>query len=111
MENLRDQLLEDTAKFKGIADQINDMIINAGSTFDNLKSTQSDYLKDLKQNVSELSSQMTTLLSDYAEQANSQTSNHLKVWADSSTTYAVQMNNAAKALSSVVDEIQDKVGA
>lgn len=111
MESLRDQLLEDTAKFKGIADQINDMIINAGSTFDSLKSTQSDYLKDLKQNVSDLSSQMTSLLSDYAEQANSQTSNHLKVWADSSTTYAVQMNNAAKALSSVVDEIQDKVGA
>lgn len=111
MESLRDQLLEDTAKFKGIADQINEMIINAGSTFVSLKSTQSEYLKDLKLNVSDLSSQMTTLLSEYAEQANSQTTNHLKVWADSSTTYAVQMNNAAKALSSVVDEIQDKVGA
>jgi myosin heavy subunit len=111
MESLRDQLLLDTEKFKGIADQINDMIVNAGSTFDSLKSSQSDYLKDLKQNVSELSTQMTTLLSEYAAQANSQTTNHLKVWADSSTTYAVQMNNAAKALSSVVDEIQDKVGA
>jgi len=111
MEKLREQLLEDTAKFKSIADQINNMVVNAGNTFDRLKSSQSDYLRDLKQNVSELSSQMTTLLSDYAEQANSQTSNHLKVWADSSTTYAVQMNNAAKALSSVVDEIQDKVGA
>ncbi len=111
MESLRDQLLLDTEKFKGIADQINDMIVNAGSTFDSLKSSQSEYLKDLKQNVSELSTQMTTLLSEYAAQANSQTTNHLKVWADSSTTYAVQMNNAAKALSSVVDEIQDKVGA
>jgi hypothetical protein len=111
MESLRDQLLLDTEKFKGIADQINDMIVNAGSTFDSLKSSQSDYLKDLKQNVSELSTQMTTLLSEYAAQANSQTTNHLKVWADSSTTYAVQMNNAAKALSSVVDEIQDKVGS
>jgi hypothetical protein len=111
MENLREQLLEDTAKFKNIADQINDMIVNAGNTFDSLKSTQSEYLKDLKQNVAELSSQMTNLLSEYAEQANSQTTSHLKVWADSSTAYAVQMNNAAKALSSVVDEIQDKVGA
>jgi hypothetical protein len=111
MENLREQLLADTAKFKNIADQINDMIVNAGNTFDSLKSTQSEYLKDLKQNVAELSSQMTNLLSEYAEQANSQTTNHLKVWADSSTAYAVQMNNAAKALSSVVDEIQDKVGA
>ncbi len=111
MESLRDQLQEDTAKFKGIADQINDMIVNAGSTFDSLKSSQSDYLKDLKQNVSELSSQMTTLLTDYAEQANSQTTEHLKVWADSSTNYATNMNNAINALSSVVDEIQDKVGA
>ncbi|MFT6908123.1 MAG: hypothetical protein ACJAS1_004812 [Oleiphilaceae bacterium] len=110
MEDLRAQLLEDTAKFKDIADQINNMIVNAGSTFDSLKLTQSEYLKDLKQNVSELSSQMAKLLSDYAEQANSQTADHLKVWANSSTMYATQMNNAAKALSSVVDEIQDKVG-
>jgi hypothetical protein len=111
MEKLRAQLLEDTAKFKNIADQINDMIVNAGNTFDSLKSTQSEYLKDLKQNVSELSSQMTNLLSEYAYQANSQTEQHLKVWADGSTLYAAQINNAAKALSSVVDEIQDKVGA
>ncbi len=110
MESLRDQLLEDTAKFKDIADQINNMILNAGNTFDNLKSSQADYLQDLKRNVSELSTQMAGLLSDYAEQANSQTAEHLKVWSNSSTTYAVQMNNAAQALSSVVDEIQDKVG-
>jgi ABC-type transporter Mla subunit MlaD len=110
MERLRQQLLEDTAKFKEVADHIDKMILKAGNTFDNLKSSQDDYLKSLQNNVSELANQMTNLLSEYAEQANSQTANHLKVWSESSTTYAVQMNNAAKALSSVVDEIQDKIG-
>lgn len=109
--DLREQLLDETAKFKEIADQIDNMITNAGSTFASLKSSQSDYLKELKQNVSELSNQMTTLLSDYAERANAQTTNHLQVWAESSTSYATTMNSAAKTLASVVDDIQDKVGA
>jgi len=110
METLRQQLLEDTARFKELSDQINNMILNAGNTFNNLKSSQDEYLMTLKNNVSELSKQMTELLAEYAEQANGQTAHHLKVWSESSTTYAIQMNNAAKALSSVVDEIQDKVG-
>jgi hypothetical protein len=111
MEILRGQLLEDTGKFKDIADQINMMIVNVDNTFDTLKSTQSEYLKSLKQNVTELSIQMTKLLTEYAEQANSQTSSHLKIWSESTTVYATQMNNAVMALSSVVDEIQNKVGS
>ena len=109
MENLRGQLLADTAEFKALADQINDMIVNAGDTFHNLKSSQSEYLSELKKNVSDLSTQMTQLLSDYAEQANSQTKDHLRVWADSSTQYASTMNSVANTLSGVVDEIQGKV--
>jgi hypothetical protein len=54
---------------------------------------------------------MTDLLSDYATRANSQTANHLQVWAESTTSYATTMNTAAKTLASVVDDIQDKVGA
>jgi hypothetical protein len=108
---LRTQLLDETAKFKDIADQIDGMIVNAGNTFDTLKSSQTDYLTALKRNVSELSTQMTDLLSDYATRANSQTANHLQVWAESTTSYATTMNTAAKTLASVVDDIQDKVGA
>lgn len=111
MESLREQLIADTFRFKEIADQINSMIVNAGNTFDSLKSSQSDYLSQLQKNVSELSSQMTNLLADYAEQANSQTKDHLTIWADSSTQYANTMNTAARALAGVVEDIQDKVGA
>jgi len=111
MESLRAEILNETAKFNEIVDKINSMITVAGSTFTELKSSQSDYLQTLKGNVSDLSKQMTSLLTDYAEQANSQTTNHLDIWAKSSTQYAESMNNAARALSSVVDEIQDKVGA
>ena len=110
MEELRFKLLNDTSKFTDIADQINNMLINAGDTFNSLKSSQREYLQELKRNVSELSTQMTGLLSEYAGQANSQTESHLKIWADSSTQYAITMNNAVRALSGVVDDIQDKVG-
>lgn len=111
MEELRSQLLSDTGIFKDLADQINNMIISAGNTFTSLKSSQSDYLQELKRNVDQLSRQMTELLSEYAGQANAQTADHLTVWADSTTQYAESMNNAARALSGVVDEIQDKFGA
>ena len=110
METLRRQLLNDTAKFGKLSDQINNMILNAGNTFSELSTSQEKYLTSLRDNVSKLSEQMTQLLSDYAQQANGQTANHLKVWSESTTNYATQMNTAAQALSSVVDEIQDKVG-
>ena len=109
MDDLREQLLGDIEKFDHLSDQINAMIQTAGQTFTNLKSSQAEFLTELKRNVGELSNDMSQLLSDYAEQANSQTATHLRIWADSSTQYAEQMNSAARALSSVVDEIEDKV--
>jgi methyl-accepting chemotaxis protein len=109
MEKLREQLLQDTAQFKDIADLINDMISTAGNTFEGLKSSQTDYLEVLRNNVSELSDHMTELLSDYAEQANAQTGDHLKIWSDNSTQYAQEMNSAVLTLSGVVEEIQQVV--
>lgn len=111
MESLRAEILNETAKFNDIVDKVSAMIRTAGDTFTELKSSQREYLDSLKGNVSDLSKQMTNLLTEYAEQANSQTANHLDIWARSSTQYAESMNNAVRALSNVVDEIQDKVGA
>ncbi|PSU76204.1 anti-phage ZorAB system protein ZorA [Photobacterium phosphoreum] len=120
IESLRDQLIEDTGKFSDIANQINNMLKTANESFDTLKLTQTHFLSEqknnisiltaeMKKNVSELSEQMSTLLEDYATEANGQTTEHLKIWANSSTQYATQMNNAVQAISNVVDEIQNKV--
>ncbi|USD63940.1 anti-phage ZorAB system protein ZorA [Vibrio sp. SCSIO 43136] len=120
IESLREQLLEDTAKFSEIGDNIKMMLDTADTSFTSLKSTQSEFLKEqqsvlesltseMKRNVSELTDEMAQLLQDYAERANGQTANHLKVWATSTTQYAEQMNLAVQAISSVVDEIQGKV--
>ncbi|MCD9494233.1 anti-phage ZorAB system protein ZorA [Photobacterium carnosum] len=120
IESLRDQLIEDTGKFSDIANQINNMLKTANESFDTLKLTQTHFLSEqknnlsiltaeMKKNVSELSDQMSTLLEDYAIEANGQTTEHLKIWANSSTQYATQMNNAVQAISNVVDEIQNKV--
>ncbi len=73
------------------------------------KGNLNELTSEMKRNVKELTEQMAQLLEDYAEQANGQTAEHLKVWANSSTQYAESMNTAVRAISSVVDEIQDKV--
>ena len=108
MDKLRGQLLADIEKFGHLSDKINQMILTAGQTFSDLKGSQSEFQAELKRNVSDLSNEISQLISEYAKQANSQTAEHLKVWAGSTTQYTEQMNNAARALASVVDEIQDK---
>ena len=108
MDKLRGQLLADIEKFGYLSDKINQMILTAGQTFSDLKGSQSEFQAELKRNVSDLSNEISQLISEYAKQANSQTAEHLKVWAGSTTQYTEQMNNAARALASVVDEIQDK---
>lgn len=120
IEQLRGKLLEDSAMFDVIAQTLERTIQNAESTFNSLKESQKEFLQEQKisltdlsesvrNHVADLTNQMTTLLEDYAMQANAQTSNHLKVWADSTSEYSTNMNNTVKALASVVDEIQDKV--
>lgn len=120
IEQLHNQLLENTARFEAIAKALDGAVSHVGNTFNTLEKTQSQFLQAQKQALSELSSdvhdkvsrlneQMTKLLEDYATQANSQTAAHLKVWSSSVTDYAANMNKAVNALSNVVDEIQDKV--
>ena len=52
---------------------------------------------------------MTSMLTDYAEQVNSQTENTLTNWAEHTTNYAQEMTTTVNALSSIVDEIEVKL--
>ncbi len=45
----------------------------------------------------------------FITQANSQTERHLTDWSKHTTNYATSMNSAVQALSSVVDEIENKL--
>ena len=110
MENLREELMKDVSRFSELTTQLNGLIESAGSTFSELKATQKEFIGDLKGEVEQLSGNMTQMLEDYATQANGQTADHLKIWSQSVTDYSTQMNNAIKALSSVVDEMQVKLG-
>ena len=110
METLREQLVNDTARFKDVVQQMQALITSADATFKNMTTHQEHYLAGLKQNVKDLASQMTELLEDYASRANGQTERHLNIWAEGTTQYASQMNNAVSALSGVVDEIEVKLG-
>ncbi|ADJ28737.1 anti-phage ZorAB system protein ZorA [Nitrosococcus watsonii] len=96
-------------KLQAVAAQLESVVQAADSTFKYMEVHQKSYLDSLKRNVQELSEQGAKLLSDYAGQANAQTKEHLNIWAGHTTNYAEQMNGAARALSSVVDEIEDKL--
>lgn len=109
MEKMREELMADVTKFSELTTQLNSLIESARSTFTELKSSQREFIGDLKSEVEDLSSNMTQMLEEYASQANSQTAEHLRVWAQSVTDYSTQMNSAVKALSSVVDEMQVKL--
>jgi ABC-type transporter Mla subunit MlaD len=110
MEKLRDDLIRDVSRFSDLTTQLNGLISSASSTFGELKKAHQEFIGDLKDEVDGLNQTMTGLLKDYADQANGQTAEHLKVWSNSVTAYSTQMNNAVKALSSVVDEMQAKLG-
>ena len=109
MEELRTQLVQNTSEFQKTITQMQGILELADDAFESMGDHQQNYLNGLKQNVEELAVKMTSLLEDYATQANGQTAQHLKVWAEGTTQYAVQMNNAAQSLSGVIDDIEDKL--
>lgn len=109
MENLRTQLMTDVGRFDQLTVQLTSMLSSAENTFSELKISHHDFITQFKLEVGSLSSQMTRLLEDYASQANATTAEHLKVWSDSVTQYSTQMTSAVKALSNVVDSMEEKL--
>lgn len=105
------ELTSNIEKLHIVVEKLGNVVDTADSTFGHLEVHQKNYLEGLKANVASLAEQMTQLLSDYAERANSQTSDHLGIWAKHTTNYAEQMNSAAQALSGVVDEIEMKLAS
>ena len=107
---LHQKISKDIEALNSVIDKLGAVVQTAGSTFAKLKEHQTSYLAALQQNVQDLAEQGSQLLKNYAEQANAQTTEHLRLWAQHTTDYAEQMNEAARALSAVVDEIEDKLG-
>ena len=105
------QLTQTTVGLQQVANTMQGLIDSAATTFTTMKTHQKEYLEELGKNVADLETQITNLLRDYANQANSQTASHLRVWSESITSYSTQMNRAMKTLSGLVDEIDTKVGA
>lgn len=110
VEDAREALMQDVARFSELSSQINQLISSASTTFSELKTTHKDFINSLKEEVEGLGRTMAEMLEDYSQQANGQTAEHLKIWSQSVTDYSVQMNSAVKALSSIVDEMQVKLG-
>ncbi|OOE45522.1 anti-phage ZorAB system protein ZorA [Salinivibrio kushneri] len=110
MEAMRDQLTHDVAQFDQLAQKLSSMLETAGSTFTELRASQNQYLDELKGHVDTLSDKMAKMLEDYAQQANGQTREHLKVWSESVTQYSEQMTGAVRSINNIVDSIEEKMG-
>lgn len=102
-------LISGQEQFNDAITQLNTLMSLADGSFDKMKEHQESFLQGQADNVANLARQMTDLLQDYAEKANSQTAEHLGIWAKHSYDYAEKMNSAANALSTVVDEIDGKL--
>ena len=63
----------------------------------------------LEKHREDFDSQVTKLLSGYADQVSGQTRERLNQWNKQTQEYTTTMTNAIQALSEVVDEIEDKV--
>ena len=109
VSQVHQQLSQDIQALNQVAQRMSAVVQAADSTFSHLEEHQRSYLAALKKNVQELAEHGAKLLEDYAERANAQTGTHLNEWAKHTTAYAEQMNRLARALSSVVDEIEDKL--
>lgn len=65
----------------------------------------------LKAHVQDLEKQISTLLTEYAQQVQSQTSNRMNEWNGQTNQYISSMTDAVRTLSGVVDEIETKIRA
>ena len=111
VSKVRDQIQSAIATMQDTVGNLDRMVQLADGSFKTLEQHQNSYLATLRENIEQLADQGTKLLSNYAEQANGQTAIQLQAWAKGTTEYAETMNEAVRNLSSVVDEIETKVGS
>lgn len=111
MQTMREQLVADTQRFSDISQRLESLFDKSENTFAQLSESQQQFLSQQKQNIDALNEQIMKLLNDYAERANGQTAEHLRVWSSETSNYATQMNKAYKTLNNIVDEIETKLGA
>lgn len=80
-------------------------------SFDVMREHQDAYLESLKEQLRKLADQISLLISNYAQQSNEQTGMLLKQWSKEGSAFGEEVKNLAGALSSVVDEVQEKLSA
>ncbi len=74
------------------------------SHFDSLGNSLKVHVQDLEKHIS-------TLLTEYSQQVQSQTSNRMNEWNGQTNQYISSMTDAVRTLSGVVDEIETKIRA
>ena len=67
--------------------------------------------ESLKGHIGELNQQVANLLQDYSSQVEEQTVARLNVWNEQTSDYITAMTQAVKAVNTVVNEIEGKVGS
>ncbi|TKF13391.1 hypothetical protein FCV66_13555 [Enterovibrio norvegicus] len=109
LDKLNHQLMNGYQSFENVQTALNSTIETAGSSFDEMRNHQNEYLEALRRNVEDLAKQMTQLLSEFAHEAQTQTSDRLGHWNEQTAHFTTTMTNAMKTLAGVVDEMEGKL--
>lgn len=81
----------------------------AQASFRDLGNHQVEYQRALSEHVEQLEQQLDRILKEYSDQVRTQTIDRLNVWNQQTHEFATTMEKAVRAVSEVVDEIDDKV--
>ncbi|WP_244506121.1 anti-phage ZorAB system protein ZorA [Microbulbifer marinus] len=65
----------------------------------------------MKQHVADLNEKMSSLLNDYAETVQNQTTSRMAAWNEQTNSYVSSMTNAVSTINELVDEIDGKFGS
>jgi hypothetical protein len=106
-------VLNDYKVFAGEMTVVSEKLVSATAHAEQGFSSVDRHLQSFQQSLekqsSDFSNHVAELLSDYSQKVSSQTAERLNVWNQQTNEYVGTMSSAIIALSSVVDEIEDKV--
>ena len=100
-----------SARIEQSASSLNEAAKVADNGFSAVHDGFAQLAESLKGHIGDLNQQVANLLKDYSTRVEEQTVERLNVWNEQTSDYITAMTQAVKAVNTVVNEIEGKVGS